>query len=325
MHFLLLPPVLSLPIPMENVNVLENAFGFLEQTTSHSFSAILGELKQRPWFYQSFEKLSPVTLFAPTDNAWATLPQYFWNSPELQQERYEMIQYHTVPRSIIFKGISYGVYSNFSTLSPGNDLLLKRNGTGIYLLDGIRNEIEIVAQVMIRNVVVYGINGVLNVPQTITRFLRDITHETITLPPLNQTESQNATQLSKDIQKVLNGTDGFTFLMPRANLLANNSSCPNGTRISHHSLWNMFKYHLFPQKFYLMNFRGVDHITSVANQTWKPLFTRKGIELSTMNNHTWMNSTIAIHQADTLVQNGVVHQIDRSLLPHNFSFHCEWV
>jgi uncharacterized surface protein with fasciclin (FAS1) repeats len=325
MRFLLLVAVLSLPIPMENVHVLENAFGYLEQTSTYRFSSILGELKQRPWFFKKFEELSPVTLFAPTDHAWASLPQYFWNSPELQQERTEMLQYHTVPRTIIFKGISYGVFSNFSTLLQGNDLFMMRNRSGIYLKDGIQNEIEIVAQVMIRNVVVYGIDGVLTVPPNVVNYFADITKGTLYQHLMNRTSIQNVTQWPKSIQEVLNGTNGFTFLLPNLTLSQNVTSCPNGTQISEFSLWDTFKYHLFPQKLYVSNFRGIDNVTSVANQTWTPIYTTKGMQLSSVYNQTQVNSTILLDHADTLVNNGVVHRIDRLLLPHNYTFQCDYL
>jgi uncharacterized surface protein with fasciclin (FAS1) repeats len=317
----LLPLLTSLPIPMENVNVLENALGYLEQSTSYRFSGFLGELKQQPLFYQGFEQFSPITIFVPTDDAWSNLPQYFWNSPELQQERYDLILYHCVPRYILFKGISYGEYSNFTTLN-GNDILMKRNETGIFVQSGDEVESMVVAQVGIRGVNIFAIDKVLEQPRNLSSYISDLIR--IGGNPTNRISVELNRTIST-IEGIVNSSRGFTALIPSMNAVSNyTKQCNNGTEPSLLSMSLLLINHLLSEKLYLIHFRGLDNITTVGNTRLHPRFVSRTTQFRAQWNQTHVyNSSVLPNRNNLLASNGVVHFIDRVLVPENFTLECE--
>ena len=237
-----------------------------------------------------------------------------------------MIMYHTVPRAILFKTISYGQYSNFSTLLPGNDMMLKRNASGIFIQSNV--ESKIVGQVMIRGVMVYAVDTVLQVPPQLPRFVDARMVGNITdLFYSNGTESgryndpkSNDTEIDIDrFNAALNNIDGFTFLLPSKTAVSQFINCKNGTRPSNESIKRLLLNHIIPQKLYAIHFRGLDNVTTLGNATLTPSYANRTTQLLAVNDDMVVNATLL--ETDLLVSNGVVHKID-VLLPMNDTIEC---
>ncbi len=234
--------------------------------------------------------LSGVTIFAPTDDAFAALPPGYVTellTPEKRDELIAVLLYHVLPAQVFAQDISTQTFET----ALGNDLVTNVNGTvtinGGPTVTGVN--------MLASNGVIHSIDGVLLPPVDIATTLTNMGDFTTLLTAV----------VAADLAGTLSGPGNFTVFAPTDAAFA---ALPDGVLDSLladvDALTNVLLYHVLGTKV-----RGGELLTG-------PVTTLQGGSHTVHFNGSHLQiGTTNIIISDVITSNGVIHVIDAVLVP----------
>jgi uncharacterized surface protein with fasciclin (FAS1) repeats len=245
----------------------------------------------------------PFTVFAPTDDAFAALPEGTLESlllPENKQTLIDILLYHVVAGKVMAADV-VGLES--ATTALGADVSIKVDMGNVYIND---------AQVIITDIETS--NGVIHVI------------DAVILPPAEEAAEAPGTiveiavaderfstlvaaVLAADLAETLSGEGPFTVFAPTNDAFA---ALPAGTLDSlllpenKQALTDILLYHVVSGKVMAADVVGLASATTVLGQDFT---------ITIRDGKVFLNDTIEVIITDIEASNGVIHVIDAVLLP----------
>ena len=239
------------------------------------------------------ENDGPFTVFAPTDDAFAALPQQLLDAllADPQGLLADILAYHVIPGSVRSTMLSDG---QTATTLLGADIEVTINNDGIFINDAQ----VIVADIEADNGIVHVIDAVLTPPPTT---VVDI----IVGSPVHNT--LEAAVVAADLAATLSGTGPFTVFAPTDAAFA---ALPDGTLDAlladpQGLLTDILLYHVVGANALSTDLSDGQVITTLNG---------KDITVNINNNGVFINDAQVVF-ADIVASNGVVHVIDAVLIP----------
>jgi uncharacterized surface protein with fasciclin (FAS1) repeats len=233
----------------------------------------------------------PFTVFAPTDAAFATLPEgtveaLLEDIPTLT----DILLYHVVAGEVMAEDV---VELQYATTVQGNDVLVKVNEQGVFINN---------ARVIITDIETY--NGVIHVIDSVLLPPKDIVETAV--------EDGRFTTLAAaleaaDLIETLEGEGPFTVFAPTDDAFA---ALPAGTVEALlediPALTNILLYHVVEGRFLAADVLELEEVESLSGEIFS---------IKIENGNVYLNDTVMIIITDILASNGVIHVIDAVLLP----------
>ncbi len=247
----------------------------------------------------------PFTVFAPTDDAFAALPEGTLESlllPENKQTLTDILLYHVVAGKVMAADV---VGLDSATTALGADVNIKVDMGNVYIND---------AQVIITDIETS--NGIIHVIDTV---ILPPTEEAVEAPG-NIVEIAVADErfstlvaavVAADLAETLSGEGPFTVFAPTNDAFA---ALPAGTLDSlllpenKQALTNILLYHVVSGNVLAADVVGLDSATTALGQDFT---------ISIRDGKVFLNDTIEVIITDIEAANGVIHVIDAVLLPAN--------
>jgi uncharacterized surface protein with fasciclin (FAS1) repeats len=245
------------------------------------------------------------TFFAPTDAAFT--PAVLALLPSVNDIP-DHVYYHTLNGTHHTSEFHNGP-NIYDTLSSNSSLLkwsngtglpidIDKNSTGITLFSGTSNASIVRADVTASNGVVHFIDTILDLPHSPSTTIKNVQNLTKFQQLLNQTGLLNT----------VDGDNGVTIFAPSDDAFDNF----NASGYSNDTLTNILKYHIVNAVYYSTN------ITSLPGPTNVTAANNSNLTLSSSNSEIQVSNTTdnaKVTTSDILTNNGVVHVVDRVLMP----------
>lgn len=244
----------------------------------------------------------PFTVFAPTDDAFAALPEGTVESlllPENKQALTDILTYHVVPGKVMAADVA-GLTSATTVL--GKDVTIKVDMGNVYIND---------AKVILTDIETS--NGVIHVI------------DAVLLPPTEDASASNtivdvaiadgrfttlvAAVEAAGLVETLSGEGPFTVFAPTDDAFA---ALPAGTLDSlllpenKQALTDILLYHVVS---------GKVMAADVVTLTTAPTVLGKDVTITVKDGKVFLNDTVEVIITDVEASNGVIHVIDAVLLP----------
>ena len=245
----------------------------------------------------------PFTVFAPTDDAFAALPEGTVESlllPENKQALTDILLYHVVSGKVIAADV---VDLSSATTVLGKDVAIKVDGGNVYIND---------AQVIITDIETS--NGVIHVIDAV--ILPPSEEETMmekTIVDIAVEDGRFTTLVAAvtaaDLVETLSSEGPFTVFAPTDDAFA---ALPEGTLDSlllpenKQALTDILLYHVVSGKVMAADVVGLSSAPTVLG---------KDITITVKDGSVYLNDTIQVIITDIEASNGVIHVIDAVLLP----------
>ena len=246
----------------------------------------------------------PFTVFAPTDDAFAALPEGTLDSlllPENKQQLTDILLYHVVAGKVMAADV-VGLTSATTVL--GQDVAISVDMGNVYLNESVQ---VIITDIETSNGVIHVIDAVL-------------------LPPVDETASQSNTIVdvavadgrfttlvaavqAAELVETLSGEGPFTVFAPTDDAFA---ALPAGTLDSlllpenKQQLTDILLYHVVS---------GKVMAADVVGLTSAPTVLGADITITVRDGNVFLNDTVKVIITDVEASNGVIHVIDAVLLP----------
>lgn len=244
----------------------------------------------------------PFTLFAPTDDAFAALPEGTVESlllPENKQQLTDILLYHVVSGKVMAADVT-GLESAATVL--GKDIAIKVDMGNVYI-----NEAKvIITDIETSNGVIHVIDAVLLPPS-------DEAAESNTIVDVAVADGRFTTLVAAvqaaGLVETLSGEGPFTVFAPTDEAFA---ALPAGTVESlllpenKQQLTDILTYHVVS---------GKVMAADVVNLTSAPTVLGKDITITVKDGKVFLNDTVQVIITDVEASNGVIHVIDAVLLP----------
>jgi len=233
----------------------------------------------------------PFTVFAPTDDAFAALPEgtveaLLEDIPTLT----DILLYHVVAGEVMAEDV---VELQYATTVQGNDVLVKVNEQGVFIND---------AQVIITDIETY--NGVIHVIDSVLLPPKDIIDTAV---EDGRFTTLAAALTAADLIDALKGEGPFTVFAPTDDAFA---ALPAGTVEALlediPTLTNILLYHVVEGRFLAADVLELEEAETLSGETFS---------IKIENGNVYLNDTVMIIITDILTSNGVIHVIDAVLLP----------
>jgi len=243
----------------------------------------------------------PFTVFAPTDDAFAALPEGTLDSlllPENKQTLTDILLYHVVEGKVMAADVT-GLKS--ATTLLGKDVTVKVDMGNVYIND---------AKVIITDIETS--NGVIHVV------------DAVILPPTEEAASNTIVDIAvadgrfttlvaavtaADLVETLSGEGPFTVFAPTDDAFA---ALPEGTLDSlllpenKQQLTDILLYHVVSGKVMAADVVTLSSATTVLG---------KDVTITVKDGKVFLNDTVEVIITDIEASNGVIHVIDAVLLP----------
>lgn len=244
----------------------------------------------------------PFTVFAPTDDAFAALPEGTVESlllPENKQQLTDILLYHVVSGKVMAADVT-GLESAATVL--GKDIAIKVDMGNVYI-----NEAKvIITDIETSNGVIHVIDAVLLPPS-------DEAAESNTIVDVAVADGRFTTLVAAvqaaGLVETLSGEGPFTVFAPTDEAFA---ALPAGTVESlllpenKQQLTDILTYHVVS---------GKVMAADVVNLTSAPTVLGKDITITVKDGKVFLNDTVQVIITDVEASNGVIHVIDAVLLP----------
>jgi len=264
------------------------------------FSTLVAAV-QAAGLVEALKAEGPITVFAPTDEAFAKLPAGTLDSlllPENKQQLTDILLYHVTPGKVMAADVTS--LSTAPTLLE-KDLSIKVDMGNVYIND---------AKVIITDIETS--NGVIHVI------------DTVLLPPAEEAASNTIVDIAvadgrfstlvaavtaADLVETLSGEGPFTVFAPIDDAFA---ALPAGTLDSlllpenKQQLTDILLYHVVSGSVKAADVVGLTSATTVLG---------KDITITVKDGKVYLNDTIQVIITDIEASNGVIHVIDGVLLP----------
>ncbi len=235
----------------------------------------------------------PFTVFAPTDNAFAALPDGFVDALLADPDGVltQILLHHVVGTTALSTDLTDGA---FVTTLANRDVIVAINNDGVF----IDNAKVTVADLEADNGVVHVIDAVLDYRTTIFEVVEaSSAHNTL-----------EAAILAAGLQDALNSVGPLTLFGPVDDAFA---ALPDGTLDAlladpMGALTDILLYHVIAG-----DIRSTDLTDGQVTET----LNGQDIDITINNNGVFINSDAQVIQADIGVDNGVIHAINGILLP----------
>jgi transforming growth factor-beta-induced protein len=241
----------------------------------------------------------PFTVFAPTDDAFAALPEGTVESlllPENKQALTDILLYHVVSGKVMAEDV-VGLES--ATTLLGKDIAIRVDMGNVYIND---------AQVIITDIETS--NGVIHVIDAVILPPADEAQTIVDIAVADERFSTLvAAVLAADLAETLSGEGPFTVFAPTNDAFA---ALPEGTVESlllpenKQALTDILLYHVVS---------GKVMAEDVVGLTSAPTVLGADITITVRDGKVFLNDTVEVIITDIEASNGVIHVIDAVLLP----------
>ncbi|HAX69175.1 MAG TPA: beta-Ig-H3/fasciclin [Anaerolineae bacterium] len=244
----------------------------------------------------------PFTVFAPTDDAFAALPEGTVESlllPENKQALTDILLYHVVAGKVMAADVT-GLESATTVL--GKDIAIKVDMGNVYIND---------AQVIITDIETS--NGVIHVIDAVILPPSDEAAESNTIVDIAVADGRFTTLVAAlqaaELVETLSGEGPFTVFAPTDDAFA---ALPAGTvedllkPENKQALTDILLYHVVSGKVMAADVVGLTSATTVLG---------KDLTITVTDGKVFLNDTVEIIITDIEASNGVIHVIDAVLLP----------
>ena len=244
----------------------------------------------------------PFTVFAPTDDAFAALPEGTVESlllPENKQQLTDILLYHVVSGKVMAANVT-GLESATTVL--GKDIAIKVDMGNVYIND---------AQVIITDIETS--NGVIHVIDAVILPPSDEEAESNTIVDIAVADGRFTTLVAAlqaaELVETLSGEGPFTVFAPTDDAFA---ALPAGTvedlllPENKQALTDILLYHVVSGKVMAADVVGLTSATTVLG---------KDLTITVTDGKVFLNDTVEVIITDIEASNGVIHVIDAVLLP----------
>ena len=245
----------------------------------------------------------PFTVFAPTDDAFAALPEGTVESlllPENKQALTDILLYHVVSGKVMAADV---VNLESATTVLGKDVAIKVDGGKVYINDA---EV-IITDIETSNGVIHVIDSVI-LPPSEEEAMMDKTIVDIAVED-GRFNTLVAAVTAADLVETLNGEGPFTVFAPTDDAFA---ALPEGTvenlllPENKQALTDILLYHVVSGKVMAADVVGLTSAPTVLGQD---------ITITVKDGNVFLNDTVQVIITDIEASNGVIHVIDAVLLP----------
>jgi uncharacterized surface protein with fasciclin (FAS1) repeats len=245
----------------------------------------------------------PFTVFAPTDDAFAALPEGTVESlllPENKQALTDILLYHVVSGNVMAAAV---VTLESASSVQGKDVAIKVDGGKVYINDA---EV-IITDIETSNGVIHVIDSVL-LPPSEEDAMMDKTIVDIAVADGRFT-TLVAALTAAELVDTLNGEGPFTVFAPTDDAFA---ALPAGTvenlllPENKQALTDILLYHVVSGKVMAADVVGLTSAPTVLEQD---------ITITVKDGNVFLNDTVQVIITDIEASNGVIHVIDAVLLP----------
>jgi transforming growth factor-beta-induced protein len=266
----------------------------VQAVTNNSEFSTLATALQKANLTDTLNSTGPFTVFAPTDAAFAAANQTLLNqlmSSNDTTNLTKLLTYHVIPSLIV---LGNGTGNMTAATVEGGNLLIKANGDNFTV-----NNAKVVGATYATNGVIYTVDKVLMNPKTIVE---------------TAMEDGNFTKLVAALQAAnltaaLNGTGPFTVFAPTdaAFNALDQATLQKLLTTDKDNLSAILQYHVVPGTVY--SFDIVNNMT---------VATLNGLPLNiTVEGNQIMVGNATVQMTDIVTTNGVIHVIDKVLMPPN--------
>ena len=246
----------------------------------------------------------PFTVFAPTDDAFAALPEGTLDSlllPENKQALTDILLYHVVSGNVMAADVTA---LTSATTVLGKDVTVKVDMGNVYI-----NEAQVViTDIATSNGVIHVINAVLLPPADEAAMEEKNTIVDIAVADGRFT-TLVAALTAADLVETLSGEGPFTVFAPTDDAFA---ALPAGTLDtlllpeSKQALTDILLYHVVSGKVMAADVVTLSGATTVLG---------KDVTITVKDGNVFLNDTVQVIITDIEASNGVIHVIDAVLLP----------
>jgi uncharacterized surface protein with fasciclin (FAS1) repeats len=246
----------------------------------------------------------PFTVFAPTDDAFAALPEGTLDSlllPENKQALTDILLYHVVSGKVMAADVTA---LTSATTVLGKDVTVKVDMGNVYI-----NEAQVViTDIATSNGVIHVINAVLLPPADEAAMEEKNTIVDIAVADGRFT-TLVAALTAADLVETLSGEGPFTVFAPTDDAFA---ALPAGTLDtlllpeSKQALTDILLYHVVSGKVMAADVVTLSGATTVLG---------KDVTITVKDGKVFLNDTVQVIITDIEASNGVIHVIDAVLLP----------
>lgn len=245
----------------------------------------------------------PFTVFAPTDDAFAALPEGTVESlllPENKQALTDILLYHVVEGKVMAEDV-VGLTS--ATTLLGKDIAIKVDMGNVYINDAQ----VIITDIETSNGVIHVIDAVILPPSD------EAAEEAQTIVEIAVADERFSTLVAAvtaaDLVETLSGEGPFTVFAPTNDAFA---ALPAGTLDSlllpenKQALTDILLYHVVSGKVMAADVVGLTSATTVLGAD---------ITITVRDGKVFLNDTVEVIITDIEASNGLIHVIDAVLLP----------
>lgn len=249
----------------------------------------------------------PFTVFAPTDDAFAALPEGTLDSlllPENKQQLTDILLYHVVPGKVMAEDV-VGLNGKMAdTALEGKQIDIKADMGSVYLNENVQ---VVVTDIEASNGVIHVIDAVLLPPsEEAATGQMDIVDTAVND---GRFSTLVAAVQAAGLAETLKGEGPFTVFAPTDEAFA---ALPEGTLDSlllpenKQQLTDILLYHVVPGKVMASDVVSMTNATTVLG---------KDVTISVKDGKVFLNDDVEIIITDIETTNGVIHVIDTVLLP----------
>ncbi|MBN2119259.1 MAG: fasciclin domain-containing protein [Anaerolineales bacterium] len=249
----------------------------------------------------------PFTVFAPTDDAFAALPEGTMDSlllPESKQQLTDILLYHVVPGKVMAEDVVGLDGQMADTALEGKQVDVKVDMGSVYLNENVK---VVITDIEASNGVIHVIDAVLLPPSEAAAMQKlDIVDTAISD---GRFTTLVAAVQAAGLAETLKGEGPFTVFAPTDDAFA---ALPEGTLDSlllpenKQQLTDILLYHVVS---------GKVMASDVVNLTSAPTVLGKDATVKVEDGKVFLNDTVQVIITDIETSNGVIHVIDAVLLP----------
>jgi uncharacterized surface protein with fasciclin (FAS1) repeats len=252
---------------------------------------------------ETLKSEGPFTVFAPTDDAFAALPEGTVENlllPENKQALKDILLYHVVSGKVMAADV---VGLSSATTVLGKDVAIKVDGGNVYINDAQ----VIITDIETSNGVIHVIDAVI-LPPSEEDAMMDKTIVDIAVADGRFT-TLVAAVTAADLVETLSSEGPFTVFAPTDDAFA---ALPEGTvenlllPENRQALKDILLYHVVSGKVMAADVVGLSSAPTVLG---------KDITITVKDGNVYLNDTIQVIITDIEASNGVIHVIDAVLLP----------
>lgn len=274
--------------------------------SDEQFSTLVAAI-QAAGLEETLSSEGPFTVFAPTNDAFAALPEGTLDSlllPENKQQLTDILMYHVVPGRVMAADVAGMDGQMADTALDGQQLAIKADMGSVYLNENVQ---VIATDIEASNGVIHVIDTVL-LPSSDETTMEQLDIVDTAINDGRFTTLVSAVQAA-DLVGTLKGEGPYTVFAPTDDAFA---ALPEGTLDSllqpenKQQLTDILLYHVVPGKVMASDVVGLDSASTVLGQD---------ATIKVEDGRVFLNDTAEIVITDIETTNGVIHVIDTVLLP----------